>query len=47
MEQENNSAEKVFSDLQKDFKLVGTRRVQSWYAWALVGIVFGMALAII
>ena len=43
---ENNPAEKVVSDLQRDFKIVGTHRVHSWYAWAIVGIVFGMALGI-
>ena len=39
--------EKVVSDIQKDFKLVGAQRVHSWYAWAIVGIVFGMALGIV
>ena len=33
--------------LQKDFKVVGSSRVHAWYAWAIVGIVFGMALGIV
>ena len=41
------TAEKVVSDLQKDFKIVGSHRVHSWYAWAIVGIVFGMALGVV
>ncbi len=44
---QQNEADKVVSDLQKDFKLVGTSRVHSWYAWAIVGIVFGMAIGIV
>jgi hypothetical protein len=43
----SEAAERVVSDLQKDFKIVGTHRVHSWYAWAIVGIVFGMALGIV
>ena len=39
--------EKVITDLQNDFKIVGTHRVHSWYAWAIVGIVLGMAIGII
>jgi len=46
-EQEIGPAEKVVGDLQKNFKIVGTHRVHSWYAWAMVGIVFGMALGVI
>ena len=40
-------AEQVVGNIQKDFKIVGTGRVHSWYAWAIVGIVFGMALGVI
>jgi hypothetical protein len=43
----NSAVEKVVGDLQKDFKIVGSHRVHSWYAWAIVGIVFGMALGIV
>lgn len=43
----NEAVDKVVGDIQKDFKIVGTHRVHSWYAWAIVGIVFGMALGII
>lgn len=43
----NEAVNKVVGDLQKDFKIVGTHRVHAWYAWAIVGIVFGMALGII
>jgi hypothetical protein len=49
MDNQNNGdlAGKVVSDLSKDFKIVGTHRVHSWYAWAIIGIVFGMALGIV
>lgn len=40
-------AEKVVGSISKDFTVVGSRRVHSWYAWAMVGIVFGIALGII
>lgn len=43
----NNEADKVVGELQKDFKIVGSHRVHSWYAWAIIGIVLGMALGII
>src|SRR6185436_15261990 len=42
-----NLGDKVVSDIQKDFTIVGKTRVHSWYAWAIVGIVFGMAMAIV
>lgn len=41
------SAAKVIGSINKDFKIVGSHRVHSWYAWAIVGIVFGMALGIV
>lgn len=47
MNENYNLGEKVVSDLQKDFKLVGKSRIHGWYAWAIVGIVFGMALGIV
>ncbi len=47
MEQGISPADRVLTDLQKDFKIVGSSRVHAWYAWAVVGIVFGMALGII
>lgn len=40
-------ADKVVSNIQSDFKIVGKSRVHAWYAWAIVGIVLGMALAIV
>lgn len=43
----NEAVNKVVGGLQKDFKIVGSHRVHAWYAWAIVGIVFGMALGII
>jgi hypothetical protein len=48
-EQQNQSgiAEKVVSSLSKDFKIVGTQRVHPWFAWAIVGVVFGMALGVV
>ncbi len=33
--------------LSKDFKIVGGHHVHGWYAWAIVGIVFGMAMAMV
>jgi hypothetical protein len=49
MDQQNNQAQadKVVAGLQRDFKIVGSHHVHPWYAWAIVGIVFGMALAIV
>ncbi len=44
---DQNLPDKVVSDIQKDFKIVGSGRVHSWYAWAIVGIVFGMALGVV
>src|SRR3989344_4394893 len=40
-------ADSVFGSINKDFTIVGKHRVHSWYAWAIIGIVFGMALGII
>lgn len=37
----------VVGSIGKDFTIVGKHRVHSWYAWAIVGIVFGMALGIV
>jgi hypothetical protein len=37
----------VVGGLKTDFKIVGSHRVHSWYAWAIIGIVFGMALGVI
>ncbi len=42
-----DAAEQVVGELKKDFTIVGKQRVHSWYAWAIVGIVFGMALGIV
>jgi hypothetical protein len=44
---DSNIADKVVSDIKKDFVAVGAHRVHGWYAWAIVGIVFGMALGIV
>ena len=46
MEPTKSPADEVVAGLQKDFKIVGSHRVHSWYAWAIVGVVFGMALGI-
>lgn len=43
----NKLADSVVKDIHKDFLIVGKHRVHSWYAWAMVGIVFGMALGIV
>ena len=40
-------ADSVVEDIHKDFVIVGKHRVHAWYAWAIVGIVFGMALGIV
>jgi hypothetical protein len=40
-------ADAVVGDIKKEFMIVGKHRVHSWYAWAIVGIVFGMALGIV
>ncbi len=45
--QSKQTAEDVVHGIQQDFKIVGSRRVHSWYAWAVVGIVFGMALGVV
>lgn len=50
MEQNNNNnnlGDKVVADLQKDFVAVGKHHVHGWYAWAIVGIVLGMAVGIL
>lgn len=44
---DNNLADKVVADIQRDFRIVGSSRVHGWYAWAIVGIVFGMALGMV
>lgn len=44
---ENNLPDKVVSDLQKDFRVVGASRVHGWYAYAMIGIAFGLALGAI
>lgn len=46
MDQNNEQvpADKVVASLQKDFTVVGAGRVKPWYAWAVLGIVFGVAL---
>jgi hypothetical protein len=44
---QGNIAEKVVGDISKDFTVVGKHRIHGWYAWAIVGIVFGMALGIV
>lgn len=41
------SPENIVSNLGQSFRVVGKHRVHAWYAWAIVGIVFGMALAIV
>ncbi len=43
----HNIGEKTVADIKKDFTIVGKQRVHAWYAWAIVGIVFGMALGIV
>jgi hypothetical protein len=43
----NQKVDSLLSSLSKDFAVVGRHRVHGWYAWAIVGVVFGMALAIV
>lgn len=43
----NSKVNAAVADIHKDFVVVGKHRVHSWYAWAIVGIVFGMALGIV
>ncbi len=45
--QDNKPTEEAISNLNKDFKLMGTHHVHSWYGWAIVGIVSGMALMLL
>lgn len=48
METENkNLGDKVIADLSKEFVAVGKHHVHNWYAYAIIGIVFGMAIGII
>jgi hypothetical protein len=44
---DGNVGGKVLNDLQKDFKVVGKTRIHGWYAWAIVGIVAGMLIAMV
>ncbi len=39
-------AEKVVGDISKDFKVVGNSHVHGWYAWGIIGVMFGMALMV-
>lgn len=43
----DKAVESVVGGLKTDFKIVGSHRVHSWYAWAIIGIVFGMALGVV
>ncbi len=51
MENNNDSqgqaVDAVVTGLKNDFKIVGSHRVHSWYAWAIIGIVFGLALGVV
>ena len=39
--------DKVMKDIKSDFVVQGTHRVHNWYAYAIIGIVLGMAIGII
>lgn len=39
--------DKVMKDIKSDFVVQGTHRVHNWYAFAIIGIVFGLAVGII
>lgn len=43
---ENNQADKVVSDIKKDFVAVGIHSVHGWYTWAVVGAGIGAIIAI-
>lgn len=47
MDDNRNLGDQVVKDISKDFKVMGSHRVHNWYAFAIIGIVFGMAVAII
>lgn len=38
--------DRVVSKLRSDFRIVGSHRVHGWYAWAIIGVVFGLAAGI-
>lgn len=42
----NEAVEKVVDDLKKDFKVVGSGRIHSWYTWAIIGIILGALVGI-
>lgn len=46
MDNQTNPADKVVSDLQKNFTVVGSRRVHAWYAWAAIGLVLGALITV-
>jgi hypothetical protein len=39
--------DKVMNDIKSDFVVQGTHRIHNWYAYAIIGIVLGMALMIV
>lgn len=45
-QQSKQAAENVVQGIKQGFTVVGNHRVHSWYAWAIVGIMFGMALGV-
>lgn len=46
MEDNKNLGEKVVNELQKDFTMVGKRRIHSWHAWLTAGIILGVLAGI-
>ena len=46
-QQTNKAVAGVVAVLRHDFRIVGSHRVHAWYAWAIIGIVFGMALGVV
>jgi hypothetical protein len=43
---DTNKADEVISGLQKNFKVVGSSRIHSWYAWAATGVALGVLVAV-
>lgn len=43
----NRIVDSAVSRVKEDFTIVGVHRVHSWYAWSIIGVVLGMALAIV
>lgn len=43
----DQAVDKAVGDIAKDFKIVGSHRVHSWYTWAAVGIIVGVVVGVV